>query len=99
MTEVLFNPFDPAFRADPYPFYERLRTIDPVHVSPLGFTVLTRYEDIARTLRGQEFARDIDAHVARRDDDPRRARRERFQQRVANRSEERRVGKEGRSRW
>ena len=45
-----FNPFDPAFRADPYPFYERLRTTDPVHVSAFGFTVLTRYDDVARTL-------------------------------------------------
>ncbi|HQY13406.1 MAG TPA: cytochrome P450 [Ilumatobacteraceae bacterium] len=82
MTEMLFNPFDPAFRADPYPFYERLRTTDPVHVSAFGFTVLTRYDDVARTLRGNEFARDIEAHVADRPDDPRRARRERQRQRV-----------------
>ena len=81
MSDVLFNPFDPAFRADPYPFYDRLRREDPVHVSPFGFTVLTRYEDVARTLRGQEFARDIDAHVTPREDDPRRARRERIRQR------------------
>ena len=52
---MLFNPFDPTFRADPYPFYDRLRSIEPVHVSPFGFTVLTRYDDIARTLRGAEF--------------------------------------------
>ena len=82
MTEMLFNPFDPAFRANPYPFYERLRTTDPVHVSAFGFTVLTRYDDVARTLRGNEFARDIEAHVADRPDDPRRARRERQRQRV-----------------
>ena len=29
-AEVLFNPFDPAFRADPYPFYDRLRRLERV---------------------------------------------------------------------
>lgn len=82
MNQPVFNPFDPAFRADPYPTYVALRTHDPVHVSPFGFTVLTRYEDVARTLRGSEFARDIEAHVTERPDDPRRARRERQRQRI-----------------
>lgn len=82
MNPPVFNPFDPAFRADPYPTYAALRTHDPVHVSPFGFTVLTRYDDVARTLRGSEFARDIDAHVTPRPDDPRRARRERQRQRI-----------------
>jgi len=82
MTEPVFNPFDPAFRANPYPFYEALRQHDPVHRSPFGFTVLTRYDDVARTLRGTEFARDIEAHVTPRADDPRNARRDRFRQRV-----------------
>ena len=61
---VAFNPFDPAFRADPYPFYARLREHEPVHVSPFGFVVLTRYDDVARTLRGAEFSRDIEANAA-----------------------------------
>ena len=82
MTEAIFNPFDPAFRADPYPFYDALRAHDPVHRSPLGFTVLTRYDDVARTLRGAEFARDIEANVTPRDNDPRRERRERLRQRI-----------------
>lgn len=82
MTELLFNPFDASFRANPYPFYQRLREQEPVHVSPLGFTILTRYDDVARTLRGQEFARDIDAHATQRENDPRRERRERFRQRI-----------------
>jgi cytochrome P450 len=81
MSEILFNPFDPVFRADPYPFYDRLREVEPVHVSPFGFTVLTRYDDIARTLRGAEFARDVEANVTERDDDPRKARRDRLRQR------------------
>lgn len=82
MTELLFNPFDPSFRADPYPFYDRLREVDPVHRSPFGNVVLTRYADVARTLRGAEFARDVEANTELRPDDPRRARRERFRQRL-----------------
>ncbi|MEY4230783.1 MAG: hypothetical protein RLZZ362_1632 [Actinomycetota bacterium] len=81
MTDLLFNPFDPAFRANPYPFYDRLRETDPVHVTPLGFTVLTRYDDIARALRGAEFARDVEAHTPPPTDPLRLRRRERFQQR------------------
>lgn len=81
MSAVEFNPFDPAFRADPYPTYAALRSTDPVHLSPFGFTVLTRYDDVARTLRGSEFARDIEAHVTERPDDPRQARRDRQRQR------------------
>ena len=82
MTELTFNPFDPAFRANPYPAYARLRAEDPVHVSPFGFTVLTRYEDVARTLRGNEFARDIEAHTPEPTDPGRLARRESFRRRV-----------------
>ncbi|MCU1361202.1 MAG: hypothetical protein JWN99_2491 [Ilumatobacteraceae bacterium] len=78
---MLFNPFDPAFRADPYPAYDRLRTTEPVHVSPFGFTLLTRYDDIARTLRGSEFARDLDAHADTPTDPVRKARRERLRAR------------------
>ena len=46
MADVQFNPMDPAFVADPYPTYHRLRAEDPVHHSPLGFWVLTRYPDV-----------------------------------------------------
>ena len=44
-SEILFDPFLPGFNADPFPHYQRLREADPVHQSPLGFWVLTRYED------------------------------------------------------
>jgi cytochrome P450 len=57
-TEVLgFNPFLPEFHANPYPFYARLRKDDPVHLSPLGFWVLTRYDDVATVLRDPRFGR------------------------------------------
>ena len=57
-TEVLFNPFQPEFHADPYPFYRRLREEDPVHQSPLGFWVLTRYDDCVAVLRDPRFGRE-----------------------------------------
>ena len=78
---VAFNPFDPAFRADPYPFYDRLREVEPVHVSPLGFVVLTRYGDVARTLRGNEFSRDVEANAADNRDPVRQRRREQLRRR------------------
>jgi cytochrome P450 len=52
-----FNPFDPAFIRDPHPFYHRLRTEDPVHRHPLGFYVLTRYDDVALLLRDPRFGK------------------------------------------
>ena len=75
--EVLWNPFDPAFRADPYPAYDRLRAEAPVWWSPNGSVVLSRYDDVARTLRSNEFSRDIDAHVTSRDDPVMQRRRDR----------------------
>ncbi len=57
-TEILFNPFDPAFHRDPYPFYHRLRVADPVHTTPLGFVVLTRYDDVLTLLRDPRFGRE-----------------------------------------
>ena len=57
-TETLgFNPFLPEFHANPYPFYARLRKDDPVHLSPMGFWVLTRYDDVAMVLRDPRFGR------------------------------------------
>ena len=56
-SEILFDPFLPGFNADPFPHYHRLREADPVHQSPLGFWVLTRYEDCVAVLRDQRFGR------------------------------------------
>jgi cytochrome P450 len=53
-----FNPMAPEFLADPYPTYHRLRAEDPVHHSPLGFWVLTRYEDVASVLRDPRFIKE-----------------------------------------
>jgi cytochrome P450 len=61
--ELLFNPFDPAFRANPYPFYDILREKAPVYMSPLETIVLSRYDDIAVTLRSNDFSRDIEKNA------------------------------------
>jgi pimeloyl-[acyl-carrier protein] synthase len=51
-----FDPADPAFVADPYPAYRRLREERPVHKSPLGHWVLTRFEDIRVALLNPALA-------------------------------------------
>jgi pimeloyl-[acyl-carrier protein] synthase len=67
MGDVHFNPMDPEFLADPYPTYHRLRAADPVHHSPLGFWVLTRYEDVVAALRDPHLGKEaIAAFVAAR---------------------------------
>jgi cytochrome P450 len=47
----MFNPFAAGFAADPYPQYRELRERDPVHRSPLGPWVISRYDDVVRVLR------------------------------------------------
>ncbi len=54
---VLYNPFAPGFRENPYPFLHELRKADPIHWSlPVGYWVLTRYEDIKFVLSDPRFA-------------------------------------------
>jgi cytochrome P450 len=67
MADVVFNPMDPEFVANPYPMYQRLRAEDPVHQSPLGFWVLTRYDDVVFVLRDARLAKEaIPAVIAQR---------------------------------
>lgn len=63
MTNVLFNPFDPAFRANPYPYYDTLREQAPVYFTPFETVVLSRYADVATTLRSNDFSRDIEKNA------------------------------------
>src|SRR5437762_12042895 len=58
MADIQFNPMEPEFVADPYPTYHRLRADDPVHHSPLGFWVLTRYDDVVAALRDPRLAKE-----------------------------------------
>ncbi|MBV8190509.1 MAG: cytochrome P450 [Alphaproteobacteria bacterium] len=61
-----FNPLDPGFIADPYPFYARLRELAPVFRTPQGFWLITRYEDANFALRDKRFGKDFLATMARR---------------------------------
>jgi cytochrome P450 len=49
--ELLFDLRDPSLHADPYPHYHRLRARDPVHASPFGYWILSRYADIEAVLK------------------------------------------------
>jgi cytochrome P450 len=46
-----FDPFAPGFTDDPYPQYAALRAAAPVYQHPMGFWLLTGYEDVAWLLR------------------------------------------------
>jgi cytochrome P450 len=65
-TPPAFNPLDPAFIADPYPFYHRMRETAPVFKTPMGFWLLSRYEDIAFALRDRRFGKDFVGNITRR---------------------------------
>ena len=82
----VYNPFDPEFRANPYPFYDILRDQTPAFDTGYGLIVLTRYSDVGHVLRSNDFSRDIDANATPSDDPVAVRRRER-------RSEERRRGR------
>jgi cytochrome P450 len=62
----VFNPLDPAFIRDPYPFYRRLREQEPLHRSPLGFVVATRHADIAFLLRDRTLGKRFRERMIRR---------------------------------
>jgi cytochrome P450 len=41
-----YEPLDPLFHRDPYPWYRRLRDENPVHHTSSGYWVLSRFEDV-----------------------------------------------------
>ena len=53
---ALFSPLAPKVRANPYAVYRRLRDADPVHLSPFGTCLLTRYDDAVAVLRDKRFS-------------------------------------------
>lgn len=59
VEELLFDPFRADVRADPYPVYARLREEDPVHWSPFGVWLVSRYDDVASILRDPRFSNDM----------------------------------------
>jgi pimeloyl-[acyl-carrier protein] synthase len=64
---VRFNPFDEAFRRDPYPVYAALRESEPVHRSFLDAWVVTRHADVKFVLKDRRFGVDpIHERIAER---------------------------------
>jgi cytochrome P450 len=62
----LFDPSSPEFIADPYPFYRRLRTTDPIHFTPLGARVVSCHPDVTAILRDKRFGKDFIGRMTRR---------------------------------
>src|SRR5437763_440281 len=65
-TEPLFNPLSPEFIRDPYPHYERLRTTDPMHLTPFGAFVASRHAEASLVLRDRRFGKDFVERTSRR---------------------------------
>ena len=61
-SDPLFNPLSPDYIRNPYPHYERLRTTDPMHVTPLGAFVASRHAEVSLVLRDKRFGKE---HVLR----------------------------------
>jgi cytochrome P450 len=65
-TEPMFNPLSPDFIRDPYPHYERLRTSDPMHVTPFGMFLASRHAEASLVLRDKRFGKDFVERSIRR---------------------------------
>ncbi|WP_133718154.1 cytochrome P450 [Methylocaldum gracile] len=65
-TVLNINLDSPAFFADPYPFYAKLRSDAPICPLMSGIWLATRYQDANRILRDARFGKDFLAGVARR---------------------------------
>ena len=62
----LFDPLSPEFIRDPYPHYERLRRIDPVHITPHGMYLASRHAEASLVLRDKRFGKDFVERSKRR---------------------------------
>ncbi len=62
-SEPLFNPLAPEFIRNPYPYYERMRRLDPMHVNAHGAFVASRHAEASLVLRDKRFGKD--RHVER----------------------------------
>jgi cytochrome P450 len=64
--EPLFDPLAPEFIRNPYPYYERLRTTDPMHRTALGAFVASRHAEASLVLRDKRFGKDYVERTIRR---------------------------------
>ena len=61
--DPLFNPLSPEFIRNPYPHYERMRTTDPMHLTPLGVFVASRHAEVSLVMRDKRFGKEhVRAH-------------------------------------
>lgn len=58
-TQVLFDPLSPEFISDPYPHYARLRTTDPIHLTPHGNCVASRHAEVSFVLQDKRFGKNF----------------------------------------
>jgi cytochrome P450 len=65
-NEALFNPLAPEFIRNPYPYYERLRTTDPVHLATFGSFVASRHAEVSLVVRDKRFGKDYVERTMRR---------------------------------
>jgi hypothetical protein len=65
-SEPLFNPLAPEFIRNPYPYYERLRTGDPVHRTSFGSFVASRHAEVSLVMRDKRFGKDFVERTIRR---------------------------------
>lgn len=65
-SEPLFNPLAPEFIRNPYPYYERLRTMDPMHLNAHGAYVASRHAEVSLVLRDKRFGKDFVERTVRR---------------------------------
>jgi pimeloyl-[acyl-carrier protein] synthase len=52
---TLWTPFSPANRVNPYPMYQALRELEPVHQLKTGDWVVSRYADVCTVLMDKRF--------------------------------------------
>ncbi|MGY3443979.1 MULTISPECIES: cytochrome P450 [unclassified Bradyrhizobium] len=64
--DPLFNPLAPEFIRNPYPYYERLRRLDPMHVNAHGAFVASRHAEASLVLRDKRFGKDYVERTIRR---------------------------------
>ncbi|NEU97847.1 cytochrome P450 [Bradyrhizobium sp. UFLA 03-164] len=64
--DPLFNPLAPEFIRNPYPHYERLRRLDPMHVNAHGAFVASRHAEASLVLRDKRFGKDYVERTIRR---------------------------------
>ncbi len=65
-TAPLFNPLSPDFIRNPYPHYDVLRRVDPVHITPHGMYLVSRHAEVSNVVRDKRFGKDFVERSVRR---------------------------------